>query len=225
MHTPIITTATLLNLHYFRFEGVSTYSEALLHRITTPRLEKLEIGFFNQLTFFAPGLQQLMDSTENLRFDSARFRFSGERVSVALYLREIEMTALAMAVDCWHLDRQVSSMVEISNSLGHVFSAVKHLTLGNQEHSQSSEPHNEVDRTEWRKLLRPFSRVKTLWIADGLVEGHSRFLRLENGELPFELLPELQELIYSWDGNNRDAFISFISARRNAGRAVTLFCP
>jgi hypothetical protein len=59
---------------------------------------------------------------------------------------------------------------------------------------ESSEEHNEVDRTEWRKLLRPFSNVKTLRIEKGLVKDLSRCLELEDGEFPLELLPELQEL-------------------------------
>jgi hypothetical protein len=103
------------------------------------------------------------------------------------------MYALGIVVDCCHLDWQVSSMAQISNSLSQMFSAVEHLTLEHEVHSQSSEEHNEVDRTEWRKLLRPFSNVKTLRIENGLVKDLSRCLELEDGELPLELLPELQE--------------------------------
>ena len=50
---------------------------------------------------------------------------------------------------------------------------------------------------------------------------NSRCLRLEDEEDPVEL-PELQELAYSGSGNANDAFTSFIDARRNAGRPVTL---
>jgi hypothetical protein len=103
-----------------------------------------------------------------------------------------------------------------------MFSAVEHLTLEHEVHSQSSEEHNEVDRTEWRKLLRPFSNVKTLRIDNGLVEELSRCLQLEDGELPLELLPELQELTYFGSGDTGDAFTSFIDARQNAGRPITL---
>ena len=53
-HTPIITHVTLPNLHHLRFRGVSTYLEAVVHRITTPYPEKLEIYLFNQLTFSVP---------------------------------------------------------------------------------------------------------------------------------------------------------------------------
>ena len=222
-HTPITTLVTLPNLLYFMFQGVSTYLEALVHRITSPRLEKLEIIFFNQLTFSVPRLLQSIITTENLRFDSVGFNFSDEKVGAALCLHEeFEMFAAAIVVNCCHLDWQVSSMAQISNSLSQVFSAVEHLTLEHDVHSQSSEEHNEVDRTEWRKLLRPFTSVNTLWIEDGLVDELSRCLEFKDGELPLELLPELQELGYSGSGDTGGAFTSFIDARQNASQPVTL---
>jgi hypothetical protein len=49
MHTPTTAPVTLPNFRRFRFDGVSTYLEALVPWITTPRLEKLMIFFFNQL--------------------------------------------------------------------------------------------------------------------------------------------------------------------------------
>ena len=81
---------------------------------------------------------------------------------------------------------------------------------------------SEVERTEWRRLLRPFNNVKTLRIKNGLVDDLSRCLQLEDGELPLEVLPELQELAYSGSGNIGDGFASFVTARRNAGRPITL---
>jgi hypothetical protein len=221
-HAPIMTPVILPDLHWFLFQGVSTYLEALVHRITAPRLEDLEIDFFNQLTFSVPRLLQFMNTAENLRFDSAKFGFNEEQVFVSAYPRGAEMRALFINVDCSHLDWQVSSAAQISNSLSQMFSSVEHLTFGHKEHSRSSEEHNEVDRTEWRNLLRSFSNVKTLWIDKGLVGELSRCLELEDGELPLGLLPELQELTYSGRGDTGDAFTSFIDARQNAGRPITL---
>src|ERR1700761_8098833 len=83
MHTPIVTPIILPNLHWFWFRGVSAYLEALVCRIVTPRLKRLRIGFFNQLTFFVPSLRQFMNATENLRFDSAKFELYTERVLVS----------------------------------------------------------------------------------------------------------------------------------------------
>ncbi|KAF8461663.1 hypothetical protein DFH94DRAFT_699841 [Russula ochroleuca] len=63
-HTPTMTSVALPNLHRFRFQGVGTYLEELVHRITAPRLEKLEIEFFNQPTFSVPRFLQFMNTRE-----------------------------------------------------------------------------------------------------------------------------------------------------------------
>jgi hypothetical protein len=218
-HMPIMTDVIHPNLHWFRFRGVSTYLEALVRRITAPRLDKLEIDFFNQLTFSVPCLLQFMNTAENLRLVRAEFRFNAKEVFVWVYPRGAEMHALHINVDCRDLDWQVSSIAQIFNSLRQMFSTVEHLTLEHREHSRSSEEHNEVDRTEWRKLLRSFSNVKTLRIDKGLVGELSRCLQLEDGELPLGLLSELQELTYAGSANS---FTSFTDARQNAGRPVII---
>jgi hypothetical protein len=224
MRTPIMTHLTLPNLRSFVFQAVSAYSEAVLSRITVSRLENFQICYLKQLTFPVPQLLQFMGRTENLRFDRAEFHFSCERVYVKVNPHETNMplAAFSINVDCWHLDWQVSSVAQIFNAFSQTFSAAEHLTLAHQVHSRSSEEHNEVERTEWLKLLRSFSNVKTLRVEDGLVTELSRCLRLEAGEHPLELLPELQELTYSGRVNADDVFASFIDARQNAGRPVTL---
>jgi len=148
--------------------------------------------------------------------------FKDEDINVLTSSRDADSYPFLVWVDCWHLDWQVSSAGQISNALSQLFSAVEHLTLEHEVHSHSSEERNDVDRIEWRKLLGSFSNVKTLRVEDGLVEELSRCLRLEDGELPLELLPELQLLTYSGSSDAGDAFTSFIDARQNAGRPVTL---
>jgi hypothetical protein len=222
-HTPITTPITLHNLHHLEFRGVGTYLEALVHRITTPRLEKLAIFVFNQLTFSVTRLLQFVNATENLTFKSAKFQFSDSYAVVEVYPREeAEVYSLSISVFCWHLDWQVSSVAQIFNLLSPLFSAVEHLTLEHEVHTRSSEEHNEADRTEWRQLLGSFRNVKTLRIAEGLVEEVSRCLELDDGEFPLELLHELQELTYIGSGNTGDVFTSFIGARQDAGRPLTL---
>ena len=118
MHAPIIAPVTLPNLHHFRFKGVTTYLEALVHRIVTPRLAKLQVEFFNRLTFFVPHLLQLMNTTGNLRLHSAYLTFYGDLAVATIYPHEysgaVDTYAFEIRVFCWHLDWQVSSMVQIS---------------------------------------------------------------------------------------------------------------
>ena len=73
-------------------------------------------------------------------------------------------------------------------------------------------------------FLSLFRNLKTLRIAEGLVEELSRCLELDEldyRELSLELLPKLEELTYS-GGGNTGAFTSFIDARRIAGRPIIL---
>jgi hypothetical protein len=224
-HAPITTHITLPNLRLFWFRGVSTYLEAVVCRITTPRLENLQIRLFNEFMFSVPRLPQFMNTTENLRFNKAVIRFKDKHTDLLMFFREADTYAFGVRVDCWHLDRQVSSVAQISNALSQVFSVVDHLTLEHEVHSPSSEERNDVDRIEWHNLLRSFSNVKTLRVKNGLVEELSRCLRLEDGELPLELLPELQELTYFGSLDTGDVFTSFIDSRQNAGRPVTLVRP
>jgi hypothetical protein len=222
-HMPITTPVTLPNLLVFRFKGVTTYFEALLYRLSAPRLEKLQITFLNQLTFPVPRLLNFMDTTESLRFKSATFEFFDEYVNVEVYpYEEAKMAALSITVNCWHLDWQVSSAAQIFDSLGSVFSAVEHLTLKHQVHIRSTEEHNKADPIKWRQLLNSFRNLKTLRIATGLVEDLSRCLESDDGELPLDLLPELEELTYSGSVDTGDAFTPFIDAHQDAGRSITL---
>ena len=50
-HTPVMT-VTLPNLHFFAFQGVRIYLEAIVHRIATPRLEQLKIELFRDRKSF-----------------------------------------------------------------------------------------------------------------------------------------------------------------------------
>ena len=224
MHMPITTPITLPDLRWIWFKGVSAYFETIVCRIITPRLEMLEIDFFQQLTFPIPCLVQFMNSTENLRFNIAMLDVIDGRIDLGMFPYGAG-NIFGVVVRGWHLDWQVSSMAQILNALSQVFSPVEHLILRHKVHSRSSEEHNEVDRIKWRKLLRPFNNVKFLRVEDGLVKEISQCLRLEGGELPLELLPELQELTYTGSGDTSDAFTSFIETRQNAGRPVTLIRP
>ena len=223
MRTPITTHVTLPNLRTFTFQAASSYSEAVLSRVTAPRLQLFQICYFEQPRYSIPQLLQFMGRIENLRFDRAKF-FCGERVYVVVNPpgTNLPSAGFFMYVWCWPLNSQVSSMAQILNTFSQMFSTVEHLSLGFKEDRLSSEEHNEVDGAEWRNLLRSFSNVKTLCIGDGLVGELSHCLRLQDGESPLELLPELQELTYCGSGDTDDAFTPFIDARKSAGRPVTL---
>ena len=222
LQSPITTHVTLPNLYRFDFGGVSIYLEALLPRMTTPLLETLIVHFFNQLTFSVPRLLQFMTTAGNFRFNSVRLLFYHEAVAVFIFpTAETTICSFEVDVYCEHLDWQVSSVAQIFNVLNPLFSDVVDITLDYREHTLSSEWHNQVDRTQWRDLLRAFRNAKTLRVHNGLVSDLSRCLQLD-GEPPLELLPELTELVCPVGSVNDKIFSAFIDEREVAGQPVKL---
>jgi hypothetical protein len=223
LQTPITTPVILPNLHQFIFRGNSDYLEALLPQMVLPLLEVFHVIFFHQPTFSVPCLLQFMNTTESLRCSDANVNFFEGYVCVGMRPSRVSMKhTFKVAVLSRYLDQQVSSITQILSTLDIVFSAVQHLTLPIWEQSQSSEVHDEVDRTQWHRLFRSFSNVKTLLAAGGFERELSRFLRLDDGESPMELFPELNELSVPPRADVGDAFASFVDARRNTHRPVTL---
>lgn len=128
-HTPVTTPITLLNHRLFCFECDGAYLEEVVCWITTPHLKQLEIELLNDLTFSVPCLLNFIDTPKNPRFDSAKFIFSDGQVHVKRSLHNFKMYAICILVTCCHVDRQVSSVAQIFNMFGKVFTMVVHLTL------------------------------------------------------------------------------------------------
>jgi hypothetical protein len=225
MHRPVMTRVILPNLRWLGLRASSNYTEAILSRMTTPLLERFQAWFFLQLNFSVPHLLEFMGASQNLRFSSAKFRFFDNFVEVCVYPQDDAlMFSFSMGIYSNNLDWQVSSAAQISRTLRTVFSAVKHLTLEFSRFPKSSEA-NEVDRTQWRELMRSFSNVTILRVNEDF-NGHiSRSLQVGDGESPLELLPELKELQVQYDNRflgESNTFNAFINARQDAGYPVTL---
>ena len=223
-HMPITSRATLPNLRWFGFQGASAYLEALFPWVTMPVIERLQVNFFNQLTYSIPHLQQFMGTAENLRLNAVTLTFLLDHLTVMVYPHKgARMFTLVMAIGGRHLDWQVMTTAHILHTLRTVFSTVEHLTLEYKRHSISSEWNNEADRAQWRELLGTFDNVKTLLVGDELIGQISRSLQPGDGESSTDLLPELQELSYPASPEN--TFTPFVVSRQKADRPVTVIHP
>jgi hypothetical protein len=127
-----------------------------------------------------------------------------------------------LRIECRHLDWQVASAVQFFGTLSPILSVVEKVAFSYREHYQSSEWHNDVDRRQWRELLRPFTNAKEIHVQDGLVSKISRSLPSDDGEPPLELLPNLEEVGYTGGSDARDAFTPFLNERQVAGHPVSL---
>jgi len=176
LHAPIMTPVTLPRLRLFLFKGTSAYLEVLLPWITTPILQRLAIAFFNQLIFSVPHLLHFMTTTEDVEFNKARITFSAQGVEISLYPHEgSSVHAFNTNVTCKHLDWQVASAGQILNALGTIYSDVEDLTLVYWDSVKPLEWRYEAYRTQWRGLLTPFSKVKTLRVDHELIRMLSFF--------------------------------------------------
>jgi hypothetical protein len=222
----ITTRITLPNLRRFGFQGANAYLEALLPWIAMPLLERLRVYFFNQPTYSISHLQQLMDTTGNLRFKYARLTFYDDHVGMIVYPhKEAKMYTLDMSLLGRSFDWQVDSAARVCRMLRTVLFEVEHLVLDYERHNVSLWWSAVARRAHWRDLLGTFDNAKTLYLRFWLVDQLAGALQPGEGESSTELLPGLQELSYlavPGPGASRDTFAGFIDERRKAGRPVTV---
>jgi hypothetical protein len=216
---------TLLNLQWFEFQGVSAYLEGLVARISAPSLNKLHFYLFDQLSFTFPRLLQFMQTSQNLTITALKVNFGALSVSfnAVPWTRKWD-SPLMLEIRCGRLDWQVASAVQLFGTLSPVLSVVEQVEFSYQKHCQSlaSESHNDVDRRQWRELLRPFTNAKTIHVQGDLVSQIFRSLPSDDGESSLELLPNLEEIGHSGGSDGLDAFTTFINERHVAGHPVTL---
>ena len=75
----------LPTLVIFHFEGVTEYLEDLVTLIDTPRLNDMDITFFNQIDFDCPRLVQFIMCTPELgALDNVYMRFDDGTVGASL---------------------------------------------------------------------------------------------------------------------------------------------
>jgi hypothetical protein len=219
VETPAATHVTLPNLQVFSYRGVSAYLEGLA-RIRAPSLNVLDVQFFNQLTFTVPRLLQFMRASEILRFGAVKITFDGDFLDLmAGPDPNWKQRSLRMQIMCKHLDWQVESAVQIFDSISPVLSGVEELLLFRVE---PTDPHDEVDRTQWRKLFQSFSNVKSLGVQESLSGRLPHSLCSADGEITLELLPNLLILQHLGGSSVSDVYTSFIHERQAAGQSVNL---
>jgi hypothetical protein len=192
--TPI----TLPSLKVLAFLGDSAYLEGILSRINAPLLSTLNVEFFNQLTFNLSHLLQFVRRTGEFRFRSVEMHFDKEFVSMIVdpYLERAGSYPFLVQVKCQELGWQAACASQICQSLEPVLAGVERLTLG--FHKDGSVPwQDEIDLDMWHGLLRTFAGVRSLRLSGDLVGDLLRSLQLDEGELPWDLLPKLRELVPS----------------------------
>jgi hypothetical protein len=164
---PAATDLTLPNLQIFSYRGVSAYFEGLA-RIRAPTLSVLDVQFFHRLTFPIPRLLQFMRASESLRFGAVKLTFDNDFLELTAGPDPSwQRRSLRLQIMCKHLYWQVESAVQVFDSISPLLSRVDELTLLHVASNLPAVSGHEVNRTQWRKLLRSFNNVKTLSVPEG----------------------------------------------------------
>jgi hypothetical protein len=211
---------TLPNLRWFAFDGASTYLEGLVAWISTPSLSIVHVYLDVQPFYIIPRFLEFVQTSEDLTFSAVRVTFGALYVSLNAVPWKWD-TPFLLRIKCGHLVSQVASAAQLFRKLSPVLSVVEQVTFSYEEHSRSS--HNNVDRRQWRELLRPFTNAKSIHVQDELVGRiFLSLLPSGNGEPLLELLPNLEEVGYSGESDALEAFTAFLNERQVAGHPVTL---
>jgi hypothetical protein len=130
----------------------------------------------------------------------------------------------------WGLRWKVSSMAQMSNELGPLFTTAVELTLAYRTFVRSAiwrddlapiQWRDEVDPIQWRELLESFRNVETLRVYDGLVGDLSRCLT-RDVDWPPGILPKLKSLVFSKQSRDAEIFARFAHIRKVAGFPINL---
>ena len=227
---------TLLSLEILQFKGANTYLESLVAQIRAPRLERLWITLFNEITFapselsyliaFAlPHLSYLIDITEAFKLLNANVFFDHNAVYITTVHHgslQYERGPFLLRVMCDQLNHQIHCASQICQSLTLALSGVEELTLYLHENCWANRIRTElqnstIDSATWHDLLKSFVGVKKLRICHALLEGLlCRALQVDEVGLDPEFLPNLRCIRAS----HRGLFASFINTRQVVGRPV-----
>ena len=227
--TPVM----LANLKSFTFRGVSAYLERLISQIRAPVLRKLEVILFNQLAFTLTHLSQFVNVPEQIKFH--RTATISLCPGTSIIMNNLDATrrpaypanpGFTLHVMCKPLDWQIDCAAQICGALMSALSGTENLIIKRRIESMAAKNFkidDTIDSTTWHELLRLFVSVKELHIDHLFSVELSRALEVDEIGLDPGLLPDLQELVSDYRGENADSlFGSFIHARQVAGRPVSL---
>lgn len=223
-------TRTLLpSLTHMTFKGINEYLEDIVAQIDAPLLDALFITFFHQLTFDTRQLAQFIGRAPKLEGrNEARVVFSEHTVRATFLLPSQVHTGeeeIELGVPCKHPDLQLLSVSQLCTlSFPQAFiRTVEHLYIIESKHLARPRWENNIQKSQWLRLLRPFTAVKDLYLSEKIVPLIAPALQELVGERVTEVLPALQCLLLEGlhtSGPVLGAISPFIAAREQSTHPI-----
>ncbi|KAN0138324.1 hypothetical protein V8E53_003787 [Lactarius tabidus] len=193
-----------------------------------PRLQVLDITFFNQLAFTIPHLSYFTDAAQMLKLPIAKIVFDRDVVSVSTG-DDLEMghgsRYCSLHVMCKPFDWQIDCAAQICGALVPALSSVGKLILDSDKERQSLWPNGAVDGVTWLELLKPLVGARELDVHGSVLAWElSRAFQLDDVlGLDPELLSALSWLVH--ETHIVHTFAPFNNTRQNAARRVPRLTP
>ena len=193
--------------------------EDLVVRIDAPRLQTVDITFFNQLIFVISQLHNFINRVE--RFKT---RYQAE---VTFTRRSAELNLLfgqrhiKLQISCTKPDWQLSALAQFCSLSLLPISTLEHLGIDGRQLWVKG----DVEHGQWLELLFPFTAVKNLYLAETVGLHVATALQELAGESIMPVLPALQIVLIKelkQSGPMWEAMESFVAARQRFGRPIVV---
>jgi hypothetical protein len=217
---PPLTRSILPSLTKIRFKGASEYLEEILARIDAPRLNKMDITFFNQIIFDTPQLFQFISRRPTLRApEKGRIRFYRGAIIVIFPSQTSDSDiALSVNIPCTPTEWQLSSLEQVCTSSLPPVSTLEDLYIYGYW-------QDDVENTLLLDLLRPFLAVKNLYVFEEFVPPIAPALQELVGGRTTEVLPNLENIFlegFQSSGPLHEGIEKFVAARRLTSHPVAV---
>ena len=222
---PPPTRSILPSLTEIRFKGASEYLEVILARIDAPRLDKLDIAFFNQIVFNTPQLFQFISRRPTLSApEKGYIEFSPRAIIVKFSSQTSDYGVASVHIPCSVSEWQISSLEQVCTSSFPPFSTLEDLHIF-EDQLYSLRWQDDVENAVWLDLLRSFVAVKNLYISEDFVPRIAPALQELVGGRTTEVLPNLDNIFlggFQSPGPLHEGIEKFIIARRLASHPVAV---
>ena len=215
----------LPSLTKVRFKGASEYLEEILAKIDAPRLNELDVTFFNDITFNIQQLFWFIGRRPTLRaLEKGHFTFDSAAVIAKFSSQTSDYGVLSVKILCAASDWQLSSLEQVCTSSLPPVSTLGDLYIVEDSFS-NLRWQDEVENILWLDLLHPFVAVKNLYLSDEFVPRIAPALQELVGESTTEVLPALENIFlegFQPSGLLHKGIQTFVATRQLASRPLSV---
>jgi F-box-like len=224
-HPPPLTRSILPSLTGICFKGTSEYLEEILARSDAPRLNELDITFFNQVIFDTPQLFQFISRRPTLRApEKGHISFNSQGVIVKFPSQTSGCDVLSVRIPCTASEWQLSSLEQLcTSSLPPVFTLQDLYIFENRRYPPDWQ--DDVENTLWLDLLRSFVAVKNLYLSEEFGPRIAPALQSLVGGRTTEVLLTLENIFLEGSrpsGPLHEGIERFVAARRLTSHPVAI---